>query len=56
VLAQHARIVEQLHDRFPDAAAMLVDAGGDLLAFAAFPKEHWRQVWSNKPQERLNKL
>ncbi len=55
VLAQHARIVEQLTDRFPDAAGMLVDVGGDLLAFAGFPKEHWRQIWSNNPQERLNK-
>jgi hypothetical protein len=27
----------------------------DLLAFTAFPKEHWRQTWSNNPQERLNK-
>lgn len=55
VFAQHARIVEQLTDRFPDAATMLVDVGGDLLAFAGFPKEHWRQIWSNNPQERLNK-
>ena len=55
VLAQHARIVEQLSERFPDAAGMLVDAAGDLLAFAGFPKEHWRQIWSNNPQERLNK-
>lgn len=55
VLAQHARIVEQLTERFPDAANMLVDAAGDLLAFAGFPKEHWRQIWSNNPQERLNK-
>jgi transposase-like protein len=55
VWAQHARIVEQLTERFPDAANMLVDAGGDLLAFAGFPKEHWRQIWSNNPQERLNK-
>jgi putative transposase len=55
VLAQHTRIVEQLTDRFPDAATMLIDAGGDLLAFAAYPKEHWRQIWSNNPQERLNK-
>ena len=55
VLAQHARIVEQLTERFPDAANMLVDAAGDLLAFASFPKEHWRQIWSNNPQERLNK-
>jgi transposase-like protein len=25
-----------------------------LLAFTAFPKEHWRQIWSNNPQERLS--
>jgi Transposase, Mutator family len=27
----------------------------DILAFTAFPREIWRQVWSNNPQERLNK-
>ena len=54
-LAQHARIVEQLTDRFPAAAELLADAAGELLAFTAFPKEHWRQIWSNNPQERLNK-
>ena len=53
--AQHARIVEQLQDRFPAAAELLADAAADLLAFTAFPKEHWRQSWSNNPQERLNK-
>ena len=55
VLAQHARVVEQLEGRFGDAAAMLADARDDVLAFRAFPKEHWRQVWSNNPQERLNR-
>jgi putative transposase len=55
VWAQHARIVEQLQERFPDAAAMLAEAGPEVLAFASFPKEHWRQIWSNNPQERLNR-
>jgi putative transposase len=55
VWAQHARVVEQLQDRFVDAATMLADAAGDVLAFTGFPKEHWRQIWSNNPQERLNK-
>ena len=53
--AQHARVVEQLEERFADAAVMLVDAAPDVLAFTSFPKEHWRQIRSNNPQERLNK-
>ena len=32
-----------------------VGVDGRVLAFTAFPKEHWRQIWSNNPQERLNK-
>ena len=55
VREQHRRIVTQLDERFPDAAAMLDEAGPDLLAFAGFPKEHWRQIWSNNPLERLNR-
>ena len=55
VWAQHARVVEQLTERFPAAAELLADAAGDVLAFTAFPKEHWKQIWSNNPQERLNK-
>ena len=55
VREQHARIVDQLETRFPDAAALLEEAGADLLAFTGFPKEHWRQLWSNNSLERLNK-
>jgi putative transposase len=51
---QHRRIVDQLESRFPEAAALLDEAGPDLLAFTGFPKEHWRQVWSNNSLERLN--
>src|SRR3954451_6387423 len=52
---QHARIVDQLETRFPEAAALLAEAAPDLLAFSSFPKEHWRQLWSNNSLERLNK-
>jgi len=41
---QHERIVEQLAVRFPAAAELLEQAGPDILAFAALPKELWRQV------------
>ncbi len=52
---QHRRIVDQLAGRFPAAAALLDEATADLLAFSSFPKEHWRQLWSNNSLERLNK-
>ena len=55
VHAQHARVVAELVTRYPAAAALLTDAAPDLLAFTAFPVEHWRQLWSNNPQERLNR-
>ena len=48
-------MVDQLTERFPEPAAMLVDMGPDLLAFTDFPVEHWSAIRSNNPQERLNK-
>jgi putative transposase len=55
VRAQHAQVVTALEAKFPAAAAHLDEARDDILAFTAFPREIWRQVWSNNPQERLNK-
>jgi transposase-like protein len=55
VHAQHGRVVAELRSRFPAAADLLHDAGPNLLAFTAFPVEHWRQIGSNNPQERLNR-
>jgi len=55
VHAQADRVIDGLEAKFPAAAAHLDHARADLLAFAAFPREVWRQIWSNNPQERLNK-
>jgi putative transposase len=37
------------------SAEHLDAARAELLAFTAYPREIWRQIWSNNPQERLNK-
>lgn len=55
VWAQHGRVVDQVRHRFAEVADMLVDMAPDLLAFTAFPTEHWSAIRSNNPQERLNK-
>ncbi|WP_106402823.1 IS256 family transposase [Actinocorallia populi] len=55
VTAAHARAVLALEAKHPAAAEHLDQAAADLLAFAAFPREIWKQIWSNNPQERLNK-
>lgn len=53
--AQFQQVVEHLEGRYPAAADLLGDAREELLAFTAFPKAIWRQIWSNNPLERLNK-
>ena len=55
VHAQLDRVTSQLHDRFPEVASLLDEAGPDVLAFSSFPLAHWKKLWSNNPQERLNK-
>ena len=55
VKARWDEVAETIADRFPKAAALMDSAKTDVLAFTAFPREHWRQIWSNNPLERLNK-
>jgi transposase-like protein len=52
---QFDRVLDALSDKLPQVAAHLDDARADILAFTAFPKAIWRQIWSNNPNERLNR-
>jgi putative transposase len=54
-VAQYDRVLDALSDKLPKVAEHLDAARAELLAFTAFPKQIWRQIWSNNPQERLNK-
>ena len=55
VSVQFDKLIDTVTGPLPAVAAHLDAARADLLAFTAFPKELWRQVWSNNPNERLNK-
>lgn len=55
VHAQFDRVIESLSEKLPEVAEHLDAARVDVLAFTAFPKAVWKQLWSNNPQERLNR-
>jgi putative transposase len=52
---QWRKVTDGFRSRYPRLAALLEKAEADVLAYLAFPAEHWRQIWSNNPLERLNK-
>jgi len=54
--AQLADVTDKLTQAgFCDVVTYLLDAADDILAFSAFPIEHWPKIRSNNPQERINK-
>ena len=48
-------LAERLDPIYPKAAALLLEAVADILAYKSFPKEHWRRIHSTNLLERLNK-
>ena len=52
---QLAEVVQAMRPRWPKAAALLEQAEDDVLAYMAFPREHWNRIYSTNPLERLNR-
>ena len=47
--------LERLRKPLPKVAALLEEAEEDLLAFYAFPADHWPKLRSTNPLERVNR-
>ena len=52
--AQWNSVAAALQERVPRLAALMEEAREDVLAYTAFPKEHWPQIASTNPLERVN--
>jgi transposase-like protein len=55
VNAQYDKLLDTVAEKLPEVHDHLDAARADVLAFTSFPKGLWRQIWSNNPNERLNR-
>ena len=52
---QWRSVADNLGERFACVAELMDASEEDVLAYMAFPKEHWTQIHPANPLERLNK-
>jgi transposase-like protein len=52
--AEWRSVADRLRERFAKLGQLMDEAEDDVLAHLAFPKEHWPQLHSTNPLERLN--
>jgi transposase-like protein len=52
---QWGKIADALRPRFKATAELMGRSENDVLAYMAFPKQHWPQISSTNPLERVNK-
>jgi len=55
VHAQYDKLLDFVAAKLPAVADHLDASRADVLACTTFPRNLWRQVWSNNPNERLNR-
>src|SRR4051794_18922557 len=52
---QWAAVADALRERFPTLADLMDGSREDVLVYMSFPREHWAQIASTNPLERLNR-
>ena len=52
---QWRNVADNLRERFVSVAELMDSSEEDVLAYMAFPREHWTQIHPANPLERLNK-
>lgn len=52
---QWHHVADALRERYEKLAMMMDGSREEVLAYMAFPKEHWPQISSTNPLERVNK-
>ena len=52
---QWRAVADQIRPKVPKLATLMDDAEHDVLAYMSFPREHWAQIASTNPLERVNR-